>query len=183
MLATRLLSDVPNRETINSNQQAIKELSQKEDFCLELETLGQLIEQSVRKQDDEIIETFIKLAENQPPALPIFWKVLMLSLIHIYVDFHPELSHNITAIQRQKFLCLLLDQIKEGDNHQAVTEEARVNFDADTLLQGDVTGAVPTDTTLFLSRPAHINTKVCRQRTAGLTLRLILMKSIYPFFH
>ena len=40
MLAIRLLSDVPNRETINSNQQAIKELSQKEDFCLELEAVS-----------------------------------------------------------------------------------------------------------------------------------------------
>ncbi|PWL44151.1 MAG: mannonate oxidoreductase [Clostridiales bacterium] len=116
MLAIRLLSDVPNRETINSNQQAIKELSQKEDFCLELEALGQLMEQSARKQDNEIIETFIKLAETQPPAQPIFWKVLMwiLPFITLFFLISAIIGVNSTANLGIGFIGILLELLTAG---------------------------------------------------------------------
>ena len=86
-LADRLLLDAPSRESILRNQQAVKELSQKENFCLELETLGQLMEQTARKQDGETIESFIALSEETPPTLPVFFKILMWLLPFVTLFF------------------------------------------------------------------------------------------------
>ena len=86
-LANRLKSDAPDRERILQNQQAVKELSQREDFCLQLETLGILMEQSTRKKDGETVESFTALSENSPPSLPIFWKILMWILPFITLFF------------------------------------------------------------------------------------------------
>ena len=87
ILANRLQADAPSRETIIQNQQAVKELSQKEEFCVQLETLGLLMEQSSRKQDGETIESFISLSEDTPPILPVFWKILMWLLPFITLFF------------------------------------------------------------------------------------------------
>ena len=86
-LASRLRTDAPDWEIILKNQQAVKELSQREEFCLRLETLGILMEQSARKKDGETVESFTALSEQSPPSLPVFWKILMWILPFITLFF------------------------------------------------------------------------------------------------
>lgn len=115
-LANRLQMEASTPETILKNQQAVQELSQKEDFCLKLETLGALMEQSAQKQDAETIRSFIALTEGTPSALPKFWKILMCLLPFVTLFFlisgiigvHPQINLGIG------FIGILLELLAAG---------------------------------------------------------------------
>ncbi len=86
-LADRLRSDAPGREQILQNQQAVRELAQREEFSLALEALGILMEQRSRKTDGETIEAFLSLSKEKPPTLPVFWRVGMWLLPFVTLFF------------------------------------------------------------------------------------------------
>lgn len=88
LLAQWLTAPPPEPEEIRSRQQAVRELSQKQDFSFHLQTLGDLFEQESRKSRDEDMEKFLAYAESSEGGLhPVLklvaWAVPLFTLAAI----------------------------------------------------------------------------------------------------
>lgn len=114
----------PERNIIIKRQDAVKELSEKKDFLIHIQTLSNLLEVNDKDKQNNYIDTFIKYGESKTKKPNIFihlltWVLPLLSFIFIGLALVGKLNYLWAVLC--SLIQLMLGFLGRGKNSQILT--------------------------------------------------------------